>query len=180
MKVGDEVYVYTPSLASEWSLALLNSIDNGGVTCDVTLKCTGARVRFGRSDVRSRDEYVSRQAAAPSLSKIEATDVLDIDVNSDLYKAVVDDDLDDALNPFGDYASHYKSNSISTREKNSMVAVHLDDYVPNDVWEDLGNALKYFDRMGLKDDASKDAYKCADYLHRALTGKFLNEVQDGD
>lgn len=37
--------------------------------------------------------------------------------------------------------------------------------------------LKYFDRMGLKDNAEKDAYKCADYLCRAVTGEWL-EVDD--
>lgn len=43
---------------------------------------------------------------------------------------------------------------------------------------DVAHALKYFDRIGLKDAADKDIYKTADWLHRLITGKFLNEVED--
>lgn len=41
---------------------------------------------------------------------------------------------------------------------------------------DVAHALKYSDRIGLKDDADIDIYKTADWLHRLITGKFLNEV----
>ena len=42
----------------------------------------------------------------------------------------------------------------------------------------MSRALKYFDRAGYKDDTDKDIYKTADWLHRLITGKFLNEVED--
>ena len=37
----------------------------------------------------------------------------------------------------------------------------------------LSHALKYFDRAGLKGDASEDLEKCANYLHRMFTGKWI-------
>ena len=74
-----------------------------------------------------------------------------------------------------EYASHYKE-GIETRIKKAMVAEALQGSdISLDKWDDISNALKYFDRMGLKGDAPQDAYKCADYLHRAITGEFLNK-----
>ena len=72
---------------------------------------------------------------------------------------------------------HYLSGEVPTRQKRSMVAKYLEGHLTNDQWDDASRFLEYFDRMGLKDDAQKDAYKCADYLHRFLKGIFLNEVE---
>lgn len=36
---------------------------------------------------------------------------------------------------------------------------------------------KYIDRMGEKDPFDKDAYKAANYIHRAITGKWISEVR---
>lgn len=36
---------------------------------------------------------------------------------------------------------------------------------------------KYIDRMGEKDPFDRDAYKAADYIHRAITGKWISEVR---
>lgn len=36
---------------------------------------------------------------------------------------------------------------------------------------------KYIDRMGEKDPFDSDAYKAADYIHRAVTGKWISEVR---
>lgn len=57
-----------------------------------------------------------------------------------------------------------------------------------DILEDLTNLSakqihhimthdKYIDRMGEKDPFDHDAYKAADYIHRAITGKWINEVR---
>ena len=36
---------------------------------------------------------------------------------------------------------------------------------------------KYIDRMGEKDPFDKDAYKAANYIHRAITGMWISEVR---
>lgn len=36
----------------------------------------------------------------------------------------------------------------------------------------------HYRRGGMKDDYDLDIYKCADWLHRLITGQFLNEVED--
>lgn len=57
-----------------------------------------------------------------------------------------------------------------------------------DILEDLTNLSakqihhimthdKYIDRMGEKDPFDKDAYKAADYIHRAITGKWISQVR---
>lgn len=57
-----------------------------------------------------------------------------------------------------------------------------------DILEDLTNLSarqihhimthdKYIDRMGEKDPFDKDAYKAANYIHRAITGKWISEVR---
>jgi len=84
--------------------------------------------------------------------------------------------------------SHYTTNGIETRVKKDMVYDFLEakireGKVTASQVDDLGNALKYFDRLGdksydgmnVEESAKKDASKCADYIFRFLTGKFLNE-----
>lgn len=39
---------------------------------------------------------------------------------------------------------------------------------------------KYIDRMGEKDPFDHDAYKAANYIHRAITGKWISEVRKRD
>lgn len=57
-----------------------------------------------------------------------------------------------------------------------------------DILEDLTNLSakqihhimthdKYVDRMGEKDPFDYDAYKAANYIHRAITGKWISEVR---
>lgn len=77
-----------------------------------------------------------------------------------------------------EYASHYKHGSIETADKIEYVCnvLRTSDYISGAKIADVAHALKYFDRTGLKDDADKDIYKTADWLHRLITGKFLNEV----
>lgn len=72
---------------------------------------------------------------------------------------------------------HYASGAIETVEKQEMVEGYLEGRLNPLCIHYLLTALKYFDRMGLKDKAEKDAYKCADYLCRAVTGEWL-EVED--
>lgn len=78
-----------------------------------------------------------------------------------------------------EYASHYKHGSIETADKIEYVCnvLRTSDYISGAKIADVAHALKYFDRTGLKDDADKDIYKTADWLHRLITGKFLNEVE---
>lgn len=69
---------------------------------------------------------------------------------------------------------HYNSGAMQTIDKKEMVYKYLQDRITLAQADAIGNALKYFDRIGLKDDTGKDASKCADYLYRALNGRFLN------
>lgn len=77
-----------------------------------------------------------------------------------------------------EYASHYKQGGMQTADKIEYVCnvLRTSDYISGAKIVDVAHALKYFDRTGLKDDADKDIYKTADWLHRLITGKFLNEV----
>lgn len=77
-----------------------------------------------------------------------------------------------------EYASHYKQGGMQTAEKIEYVCnvLRTSDYISGAKIADVAHALKYFDRIGLKDDADKDIYKTADWLHRLITGKFKNEV----
>ncbi|WP_368162507.1 hypothetical protein [Collinsella aerofaciens] len=79
-----------------------------------------------------------------------------------------------------EYASHYKQGGMQTAEKIEYVCnvLRTSDYISGAKIADVAHALKYFDRIGLKDDADKDIYKTADWLHRLITGKFLNEVEN--
>lgn len=72
---------------------------------------------------------------------------------------------------------HYASGAMETVDKQEMVEAFLELSLSAMRIHYLLTALKYFDRMGLKDKAEKDAYKCADYLCRAVTGEWL-EVGD--
>lgn len=68
---------------------------------------------------------------------------------------------------------HYETGAMETVEKQEMVEAFLEMRINAMRIHYLLTALKYFDRMGLKDRAEKDAYKCADYLCRAMTGEWL-------
>lgn len=72
---------------------------------------------------------------------------------------------------------HYATGAMETVEKQEMVEAFLEPRLNAMRIHYLLTALKYFDRMGLKDRAESDAYKCADYLCRAVTGEWL-EVED--
>lgn len=72
---------------------------------------------------------------------------------------------------------HYASGAMETVDKQEMVESFLEARLNAMRIHCLLTALKYFDRMGLKDKAESDAYKCADYLCRAVTGEWL-EVED--
>lgn len=78
-----------------------------------------------------------------------------------------------------EYASHYKQGGMQTADKIEYVCnvLRTSDYISGAKIADVAHALKYFDRTGLKDDADKDIYKTADWLHRLITGKFLNEME---
>lgn len=77
-----------------------------------------------------------------------------------------------------EYASHYKHGGMQTAEKIERVCniLKTSGEISGAKIADVAHALKYFDRVGLKDDADLDIYKTADWLHRLITGKFLNEV----
>lgn len=72
---------------------------------------------------------------------------------------------------------HYASGAMETVEKQEIVESFLERRLNAMRIHYLLTAMKYFDRMGLKDKAESDAYKCADYLCRAVTGEWL-EVED--
>ena len=68
---------------------------------------------------------------------------------------------------------HYATGAMETVDKQEMVEACLERRLGALQVHFLLTALKYFDRMGLKGDAEGDAYKCADYLCRAVTGEWL-------
>ena len=74
---------------------------------------------------------------------------------------------------------HYASGAMETVDKQEMVEGYLEGRLNPLCIHYLLTAMKYLDRMGLKDKAESDAYKCADYLCRAVTGEWL-EVGDGE
>lgn len=75
---------------------------------------------------------------------------------------------------------HYAQGAMETVEKQEMVEYDLRGAVEPIQIHYLLTALKYFDRMGLKAgaEADKDAYKCADYLCRAVTGNWLSDAKE--
>lgn len=75
---------------------------------------------------------------------------------------------------------HYAQGAMETVEKQEMVEVNLERALNPMRIHYLLTALKYFDRMGLKCDAASDAYKCADYLCRAVTGNWIEESHEVD
>lgn len=77
-----------------------------------------------------------------------------------------------------EYAAHYKQGGMQTADKIERVCniLKTSDEISGAKIADVAHALKYADRIGLKDAAGKDIYKTADWLHRLITGKFLNEV----
>ena len=72
---------------------------------------------------------------------------------------------------------HYASGAMETVEKQELVEGYLELRLNAMRIHYLLTALKYFGRRGPKGDPQKDAYKCADYLCRAVTGEWL-EVGD--
>ena len=70
---------------------------------------------------------------------------------------------------------HYAAGAMETVDKQEMVEAFLELRLNAMRIHYLLTALKYFDRMGLKDKAETDAYKCADYLCRAVTGRWLSD-----
>lgn len=70
---------------------------------------------------------------------------------------------------------HYATGAMETVDKQELVEEHLERSLNAMRIHYLLTALKYFDRMGLKDKAENDAYKCADYLCRAVTGRWLSD-----
>ena len=68
---------------------------------------------------------------------------------------------------------HYATGAMETVEKQELVEENLELRINAMRIHYLLTALKYFDRMGLKGRAETDAYKCADYLCRAVTGEWL-------
>ena len=71
--------------------------------------------------------------------------------------------------------AHYKAGGMETAEKVEAVADELSARGGIDavLLIRLSHALKYFDRAGLKGDASEDLEKCANYLYRMFTGKWI-------
>lgn len=71
--------------------------------------------------------------------------------------------------------AHYKAGGMETAEKIEAVVDELSARGGIDavLLIRLSHALKYFDRAGLKGDASEDLEKCANYLYRMFTGKWI-------
>jgi hypothetical protein len=76
------------------------------------------------------------------------------------------------------YSPHYKTGGIQTVDKIDEVMMHLEksDNINFRQAGHIYNLLKYWDRAESKDQYERDIYKTADSIHRAITGKFLNEV----
>ena len=81
---------------------------------------------------------------------------------------------DDNTEPNEQQSSHYQ-NGVETIEKIEMILSNLDDKITPFQGYLLGNVLKYSDRLGLKDDKSKDAYKASDYASKLLNENWIHE-----
>lgn len=73
---------------------------------------------------------------------------------------------DDVYSPY-----HYCSHGIETTVK----IEHIIDGLPGKQAAYLFNVLKYFDRAGMKGDATEDLDKARNYAYRLVTGKWENE-----
>ena len=73
---------------------------------------------------------------------------------------------------------YYEQGAYETVEKQERVASLLDGKVSAERIYLLVTAVKYLDRMGRKsgEGLNDDARKAADYLCRAVTGVWLDEV----
>lgn len=88
-----------------------------------------------------------------------------------------DDDEDDE-----EYAGYYKHHGcLSTDEKQTMVGDVIKPYVDSYQLHAVMTMVKYIDRMGEKpgEEAERAAFKAADYAYRAITGEWINELEDG-
>ena len=74
------------------------------------------------------------------------------------------------------YSPHYKTGGIQTVDKIEEVLAHLEGKITTAQASHIYNTLKYFDRCEDKGTYKRDIYKSADSIHRAITGKFLNET----
>jgi hypothetical protein len=74
------------------------------------------------------------------------------------------------------YSPHYKTGGIQTVDKIEEVLAHLEGKINTAQASHIYNFLKYFDRCESKGQYERDIYKSADSIHRAITGKFLNET----
>lgn len=85
----------------------------------------------------------------------------------------IDKIMEESMSP-----KHYLNHGLETDTKSCMVLDILDTTdLTGRQKAYLYNALKYYDRMSLKDGepAEKDAGKCANYLYRLITGMWLDE-----
>lgn len=69
---------------------------------------------------------------------------------------------------------HYKLGGFEAIDVISRV-INSDDLTPDQVFA-VGNALKYLLRLGRKDEVDKELFKAENYLHRARTGRWLEEA----
>lgn len=80
-----------------------------------------------------------------------------------------------------EYAGYYKHHGcLSTDEKQAMVGDVIKPYVDSYQLHAVMTMVKYIDRMGEKpgEEAERAAFKAADYAYRAITGEWLNELED--
>lgn len=75
-----------------------------------------------------------------------------------------------------EYASHYKQGGMQTAEKIERVCnvLKTSSEISGAKIADVAHALKYADRIGLKDAADKDIYKTADWLHRQTESRCVS------
>lgn len=77
------------------------------------------------------------------------------------------------------YNDHYDNGGLDVAGKFDIILDKLGDSISTKESAYLFNVLKYFDRAGTKEGESldKDLTKCANYMCRLTTGKFLNELK---
>lgn len=105
---------------------------------------------------------------------------MDVSYDDETYEQIYEDDCelsecdelddgesyDDVYSPY-----HYCSHGIETTVK----IEHIIDGLPGKQAAYLFNVLKYFDRAGMKGDATEDLDKARNYAYRLVTGKWENE-----
>jgi len=155
-------------IAGNWEIERLEMIDYKTVTCK---SCkNSARYKELKeldktmSEIKTEAEIDFKEPLIPKGGyhvKLDGTDKL-------IQAKTKHPEFEKPLN------SHYNQGSTPTIEKINEVLEHLEGKINNKQAAQIYNMLKYWDRSDHKGTPEKDLFKCADSIHNAITGEFIN------